>query len=105
MAVLKMKSLKRICYSYFLVAVLCARRMPVGHELYNLTLFREKQPQGTIDVWWLYDDGGKNSKKRLSVNFTSYLVADTAIKNSLHTVKHPISFTFIYCSRKCVKSS
>ena len=21
--------------------------------------FSERQPKGTIDVWWLYDDGGK----------------------------------------------
>ncbi|MCL4136515.1 UNVERIFIED_CONTAM: hypothetical protein GTU68_032430, partial [Idotea baltica] len=26
--------------------------------LNNLTAFRTKQKQGTIDVWWLYDDGG-----------------------------------------------
>ncbi|KAB7494129.1 Solute carrier family 12 member 2 [Armadillidium nasatum] len=24
----------------------------------NLNRFKEKQPKGTIDVWWLYDDGG-----------------------------------------------
>jgi len=35
-----------------------ANVMPVGRELSNLTYFRQKQPQGTIDVWWLYDDGG-----------------------------------------------
>jgi hypothetical protein len=35
--------------------------MPVGRELNNLTYFRQKQPQGTIDVWWLYDDGGENT--------------------------------------------
>jgi hypothetical protein len=26
-----------------------------------MTIFRQKQPQGNIDVWWLYDDGGKDS--------------------------------------------
>lgn len=35
-----------------------ANKMPVGRELHNMTIFRQKQPQGTIDVWWLYDDGG-----------------------------------------------
>lgn len=25
----------------------------------NLSLFLTKQSKGTIDVWWLYDDGGK----------------------------------------------
>jgi solute carrier family 12 sodium/potassium/chloride transporter 2 len=24
----------------------------------SLTRFRQKQPKGFIDVWWLYDDGG-----------------------------------------------
>lgn len=23
-----------------------------------MTFFQRKQPKGTIDVWWLYDDGG-----------------------------------------------
>ena len=28
-------------------------------ELHDrLNVFRHKQPKGTIDVWWLYDDGG-----------------------------------------------
>jgi hypothetical protein len=34
--------------------------MPIGRELYHMTLFRQKQPEGNIDVWWLYDDGGKD---------------------------------------------
>ncbi|CAG0914745.1 unnamed protein product [Notodromas monacha] len=38
-------------------------RGPGGAELpenilHNLTRFRQKQPKGFIDVWWLYDDGG-----------------------------------------------
>lgn len=38
-------------------------RGPDGAELpkdvlNNLTLFQRKQKKGTIDVWWLYDDGG-----------------------------------------------
>jgi solute carrier family 12 (sodium/potassium/chloride transporter), member 2 len=24
----------------------------------SVNFFHEKQPKGTIDVWWLYDDGG-----------------------------------------------
>lgn len=24
-----------------------------------ITRFQRKQKKGTIDVWWLYDDGGK----------------------------------------------
>jgi len=24
----------------------------------NLTQFQKKQPKTTIDIWWLYDDGG-----------------------------------------------
>jgi solute carrier family 12 (sodium/potassium/chloride transporter), member 2 len=24
----------------------------------SMNFFHEKQPKGTIDVWWLYDDGG-----------------------------------------------
>lgn len=35
-----------------------AKTTPSGSELSNLTFFRQKQPRGTIDVWWLYDDGG-----------------------------------------------
>jgi solute carrier family 12 (sodium/potassium/chloride transporter), member 2 len=23
-----------------------------------MNFFREKRPKGTIDVWWLFDDGG-----------------------------------------------
>ena len=31
----------------------------VGKEvLESMNFFYEKQPKGTIDVWWLYDDGG-----------------------------------------------
>ncbi|XP_050520398.1 solute carrier family 12 member 3 isoform X2 [Daktulosphaira vitifoliae] len=26
--------------------------------IYNITRFQRKQKKGTIDVWWLYDDGG-----------------------------------------------
>lgn len=26
--------------------------------LNSLTRFQRKQKKGTIDVWWLYDDGG-----------------------------------------------
>jgi len=25
----------------------------------EITRFQRKQKKGTIDVWWLYDDGGK----------------------------------------------
>ncbi|XP_021952830.1 solute carrier family 12 member 3 [Folsomia candida] len=28
------------------------------HVLSNITQFQRKQKKGTIDVWWLYDDGG-----------------------------------------------
>ncbi len=28
------------------------------HVLSNITQFQRKQRKGTIDVWWLYDDGG-----------------------------------------------
>ena len=32
---------------------------PIPREiLANVTQFRNKQKKGTIDVWWLYDDGG-----------------------------------------------
>lgn len=33
----------------------------------QLTLFTRKQKSGTIDVWWLYDDGGKLIKNYLSL--------------------------------------
>nr|ANU78813.1 Na+/K+/2Cl- cotransporter [Portunus trituberculatus] len=38
-------------------------RGPGGSELSkdvlnNITMFKRKQKKGTIDVWWLYDDGG-----------------------------------------------
>lgn len=26
--------------------------------LESMNFFNEKRPKGTIDVWWLYDDGG-----------------------------------------------
>lgn len=29
------------------------------HIINSITVFRKKQKKGTIDVWWLYDDGGK----------------------------------------------
>lgn len=29
------------------------------HHLHAITNFRRRQPKGFIDVWWLYDDGGK----------------------------------------------
>lgn len=33
---------------------------PVSQEIVeSLMHFRRKQPAGNIDVWWLYDDGGK----------------------------------------------
>lgn len=38
---------------------LYSRSIPVG-QISNMTMFRQKQLQGNIDVWWLYDDGGKN---------------------------------------------
>jgi hypothetical protein len=34
--------------------------MSIGREIFNMTLFRQKQSEGNIDVWWLYDDGGKD---------------------------------------------
>ena len=27
------------------------------------TQFKKKQGKGTIDVWWLFDDGGKNNSR------------------------------------------
>lgn len=27
-------------------------------ELEKMAVFKKKQSKGTIDVWWLYDDGG-----------------------------------------------
>jgi hypothetical protein len=35
--------------------------MPLGRELSNMTLFRQKDVEGNIDVWWLYDDGGEHT--------------------------------------------
>ena len=32
------------------------------HHLQAITHFRRKQNKGFIDVWWLYDDGGKEAK-------------------------------------------
>lgn len=32
---------------------------PIAKEIFNaVTKFQRKQKKGTIDVWWLYDDGG-----------------------------------------------
>ena len=28
----------------------------------NVTIFQQKYKKGTIDVWWLYDDGGNLQK-------------------------------------------
>lgn len=41
-------------------------RDPAGNQLPrsvvdNITIFQKKQKKGTIDVWWLYDDGGNFS--------------------------------------------
>ncbi|KDR10319.1 Bumetanide-sensitive sodium-(potassium)-chloride cotransporter, partial [Zootermopsis nevadensis] len=33
-------------------------KIPIGSQLSNMTIFRQKQAEGNIDVWWLYDDGG-----------------------------------------------
>lgn len=30
-----------------------------GDVIENMNKFKLKQPAGTIDVWWLFDDGGK----------------------------------------------
>lgn len=33
---------------------------PLPRRIVNcITLFRKKQREGIIDVWWLYDDGGE----------------------------------------------
>lgn len=39
-----------------------------------VTIFTRKQPKGTIDVFWLYDDGGKSKKQfiRCLTNFYIY---------------------------------
>lgn len=29
------------------------------------TQFKKKQGKGTIDIWWLFDDGGKELKREL----------------------------------------
>lgn len=34
--------------------------MPVLPE--HMTIFQKKHKKGIIDVWWLYDDGGKNPR-------------------------------------------
>src|SRR6266404_6277803 len=35
----------------------------------NIDWFRKKQRKGTIDVWWLYDDGGKNRNSEFRIGF------------------------------------
>lgn len=35
----------------------------------EITRFQRKQKKGSIDVWWLYDDGGK-----VSIIFTTYII-------------------------------
>lgn len=31
----------------------------MGEDIWNdVNFFHNKQPKGTIDVWWLYDNGG-----------------------------------------------
>lgn len=33
--------------------------LPIAKDILNaVTKFQRKQKKGTIDVWWLYDDGG-----------------------------------------------
>lgn len=39
------------------------KEMP-KHIVSCITTFRRKQRRGLIDVWWLYDDGGKPSSIR-----------------------------------------
>ncbi|XP_041465000.1 solute carrier family 12 member 3-like [Lytechinus variegatus] len=34
------------------------RNMPIGSVIKTTQKFQGKQPKGTIDVWWLFDDGG-----------------------------------------------
>ncbi|GLH13675.1 Uncharacterized protein GBIM_18199 [Gryllus bimaculatus] len=48
-----------------------------GHDipreiLANMTLFDRKQKKGTIDVWWLYDDGGLTILLPYIVHMRSY---------------------------------
>lgn len=35
----------------------------------QMFLFQKKQKRGVIDVWWLYDDGGKSKKNFGDPNF------------------------------------
>lgn len=84
---------------YLLLVFTCrctlfTHRMLVGRELQNMTLFREKQPQGTIDVWWLYDDGGENNTNA-SANLTWRLVRDTKIRTfQIESTTDMTSFSF-----------
>lgn len=39
----------------------------------EITRFQRKQKKGTIDVWWLYDDGGNITFSYLLVQYQFYL--------------------------------
>lgn len=70
-----------IQHSYILLYVLdvnTVTTMPVGE--YNQRLveaseqFRKKQGKGTIDVWWLFDDGGKKYCNILMLLMTLFCI-------------------------------
>jgi len=56
--------------------------------------FHQKQKKGTIDVWWLFDDGG------LKIFYSSNLYQSAASK--LHYSKFICYFLFILHHRDCV---
>lgn len=52
-----MKSKKRAVIEKILYVSPTGQQLPKT-VLDNISIFRKKQTKGTIDVWWLYDDGG-----------------------------------------------
>lgn len=52
-----MKSKKRGIIEKILYVSPSGQQLPKT-VLDNISIFRKKQSKGTIDVWWLYDDGG-----------------------------------------------
>ena len=50
--------------------------------------FQKKQGKGTVDVWWLFDDGGESGKR--NVRYWEISPMAVYIEGGLYTVVYPV---------------
>lgn len=48
------------------------------------TQFKRKQGKGTIDVWWLFDDGGKDSSRMYTGEQNHYVDRVNKLRGKVH---------------------